>query len=88
MYLGGASLGGPCTITHDFWCSTNWRLEPDAYGCSEWKYDVRKPAPGENAYCQLEKCTPGNYIFCRCTDGSEGTKLCKADGTPEECSCE
>jgi hypothetical protein len=25
-------------------------------------------------------CTPGNYVFCRCKDGSEGTKLCKQDG--------
>jgi hypothetical protein len=25
-------------------------------------------------------CTPGNYVFCRCKDSSEGTKLCKADG--------
>ena len=26
-------------------------------------------------------CTPGNYVFCRCKDRSEGTKLCNADGT-------
>ena len=25
-------------------------------------------------------CTPGNYVFCRCKDRSEGTKLCSADG--------
>jgi hypothetical protein len=25
-------------------------------------------------------CTPGNYVFCRCRDGSEGTKLCNQDG--------
>jgi hypothetical protein len=25
-------------------------------------------------------CTPGNYVFCRCKDRSEGTKLCDADG--------
>ena len=25
-------------------------------------------------------CTPGNYVFCRCKDSSEGTKLCHADG--------
>src|SRR4051812_36671520 len=26
-------------------------------------------------------CTPANYVFCRCKDRSEGTKLCNADGT-------
>lgn len=26
-------------------------------------------------------CTPGNYVFCRCKDRSEGTKLCIPDGT-------
>jgi cysteine-rich repeat protein len=32
-------------------------------------------------------CTPGNYVFCRCADRSEGTKLCKDDGvTFEACS--
>jgi hypothetical protein len=25
-------------------------------------------------------CTPGNYVFCRCKDGSEGTKLCNDNG--------
>ncbi len=25
-------------------------------------------------------CTPGNYVFCRCKDRSEGTKLCDEDG--------
>ncbi len=25
-------------------------------------------------------CTPGNYVFCRCKDKSEGTKLCSRDG--------
>src|SRR5262245_11425082 len=26
------------------------------------------------------RCTPGNYVFCRCADRNEGTKLCKEDG--------
>jgi len=26
------------------------------------------------------RCTPGNYVFCRCKDRSEGTKLCNEDG--------
>lgn len=30
------------------------------------------------------KCTPGNYVFCRCSDRSEGTKLCKEDGASFE----
>jgi Lamin Tail Domain len=25
-------------------------------------------------------CTPGNYVFCRCKDRSEGTKLCNPEG--------
>lgn len=25
-------------------------------------------------------CTPGNYVFCRCQDRSEGSKLCNDDG--------
>jgi cysteine-rich repeat protein len=26
------------------------------------------------------KCTPGNYVFCRCQNRDEGTKLCNEDG--------
>jgi cysteine-rich repeat protein len=26
------------------------------------------------------KCTPGNYVFCRCQNREEGTKLCGEDG--------
>ncbi len=25
-------------------------------------------------------CSPGAFVFCRCADSKEGTKLCKADG--------
>ena len=25
-------------------------------------------------------CTPGNYVYCRCANRDEGTKLCKEDG--------
>src|SRR5687768_1930472 len=33
------------------------------------------------------KCTPGNYVFCRCADRGEGTKLCREDGASfEACS--
>ncbi len=32
-------------------------------------------------------CTAGNYVFCRCADRAEGTKLCKEDGQSfEACS--
>lgn len=34
------------------------------------------------------RCTPGAYVFCRCPDRSEGTKLCRGDGTFDACSCE
>ena len=35
------------------------------------------------------KCTPGNYVFCRCEDRSEGTKLCRPDGVSfDECKCD
>lgn len=35
------------------------------------------------------KCTPGNYVFCRCEDRSEGTKLCNPDGVSfEACKCD
>jgi cysteine-rich repeat protein len=33
------------------------------------------------------KCTPGNFVFCRCADRTPGTKLCKDDGASfETCS--
>jgi hypothetical protein len=35
------------------------------------------------------KCTPGNYVFCRCADRSEGTKLCRDDGVSfDACLCD
>lgn len=35
------------------------------------------------------KCTAGNYVFCRCEDRSEGTKLCRQDGVSfDECKCD
>lgn len=35
------------------------------------------------------KCTPGNYVFCRCEDRSEGTKLCRTDGVSfDACVCD
>jgi cysteine-rich repeat protein len=29
-------------------------------------------------------CVPGAYVFCRCADRAQGTKLCKADGNSFE----
>jgi len=49
-HLGGYSPGG-CPKTCDFFCSTNWRVEKDAHGCSLWRYDTRAPKPGENLAC-------------------------------------
>jgi len=35
------------------------------------------------------RCPPGAYVFCRCQDRSEGTKLCQQDGkTFSACQCE
>jgi hypothetical protein len=35
------------------------------------------------------KCTAGNYVFCRCEDRSEGTKLCLPDGISfDPCKCD
>lgn len=50
MNLGGYSETG-CHRTHDFWCSTNWRVEKDEHGCEVWRSDRISPAPGENAQC-------------------------------------
>ena len=34
------------------------------------------------------RCTPGAYVFCRCQDRSEGTKLCQDDGKAfGPCAC-
>ena len=39
--------------------------------------------PGDGG---LPVCEPGVYLFCRCTDRSEGRKLCRSDGrTFEPC---
>jgi len=33
------------------------------------------------------RCTPGAYVFCRCQDGADGSKLCQDDGdTFEACT--
>jgi hypothetical protein len=40
MHLGGSPSNGTCYETCDFWCSTNWRTEPDAHGCPMWRYDI------------------------------------------------
>jgi hypothetical protein len=40
MHLGGSPYNGTCYETCDFWCSTNWRTEPDEHGCPMWRYDI------------------------------------------------
>jgi hypothetical protein len=38
--LGGRRLGnGTCMSILDLFCTTNWRLEPDQYGCPIWRFD-------------------------------------------------
>lgn len=40
-------------------------------------------APAEDT---TVRCTPGNYVFCRCANRDEGTKLCNPDGKSfQEC---
>ena len=35
------------------------------------------------------KCTPGNFVYCRCEDRTEGTKLCRPDGVSfDVCKCD
>lgn len=42
---------------------------------------------GDTATKEDRLCTPGAYVFCRCADRAEGTKLCKSDGKSFE-SCQ
>jgi hypothetical protein len=51
MSLGGKS-DEVCVESHDFWCTTNWRLEKDDAGCAVWRYDTVAPGPGQTAQCQ------------------------------------
>lgn len=44
---------------------------PAESGCSSGTSATTKPTT---------RCTPGNYVFCRCQDRQEGTKLCNEDG--------
>ena len=53
MHLGGIDETG-CNAACAFWCSTNWRVETDKYGCERWEMDYRMPAPGENMECLPE----------------------------------
>jgi cysteine-rich repeat protein len=41
-------------------------------GCASTTEATRSPSV---------KCTPGNYVFCRCQNRDEGTKVCNEDGT-------
>ena len=50
MVIGGYSPEG-CYVWCDFFCSTNWHLEPDAHGCPVWRWSIRSPAPGETSLC-------------------------------------
>jgi hypothetical protein len=62
LYIGGVNNSG-CYLHCDFWCSTNWRVEIDMWGCERWAYDYRPPAPGENMQClpetDADRAVPG-----------------------------
>lgn len=45
MHLGGQSDSGGCWLTCDFFCSSNWRIEPDSHGCPVWHYDFNPCDP-------------------------------------------
>jgi hypothetical protein len=38
-HLGGAAVNGMCDYACDFFNSSHWRIETDAYGCPVWRYD-------------------------------------------------
>jgi hypothetical protein len=75
MNLGGSES---CVTTHDFWCSTNWRKETDQKGCPVWRYDVRAPAPDENAMCQPQRDSGPN-------DGGPDADAADADAADGGC---
>jgi hypothetical protein len=39
-HLGGAAVNGTCGYPCDFFDSSHWRIETDAYGCPVWRYDL------------------------------------------------
>lgn len=44
---------------------------------------------GSSGSSGSSSCTPGAYVFCRCQDRSEGTKLCQDDGKAfSACQCD
>lgn len=46
-------------------------------------------AKGSSGAATDHVCTAGNYVYCRCQDRSEGTKLCHDDGKGfDPCTCE
>jgi hypothetical protein len=49
MHLGGASVDGTCSVTCDFFGSSNWRIEKDAQGCSIWRYDTGGACAGDGS---------------------------------------
>jgi hypothetical protein len=56
MHLGGSNTSPiSCLLICDFWCSANWRVERDAQGCEVWRFDLRRPAPGETMQCLPER---------------------------------
>ncbi len=58
MDLGGVRPDVGCLQTCDFWCSTNWRVEKDAYGCEVWRYDVVYPDGGGSCFADAGSDAP------------------------------
>jgi len=71
--LPSRSRGLPSLLAGAFAALTLAALAlPVGTGCSSSSTEATKsPAT---------RCTPGNYVFCRCQDRQEGTKLCMDDG--------
>jgi hypothetical protein len=84
MKLGGhADSLDQCYGACDFWCSTDWTLVKDAYGCDEWTYQTRSPAPGENDNCLPEAGPPPPTVTC---GGCALAPLC-GQACSDPCGC-
>ena len=88
--MGGTNEndGASCARTCDFFCSQNWRIEKDANGCDEWKFDVRQPAPGEGPQCNPLDAGPsvdGGRFGCGAMTCNATTEYCFATyGAPQD----
>jgi hypothetical protein len=70
MDVGGYSTHG-CSVTCDFFCSTNWRIENDSHGCPTWRYDTRAPTSDEGPGC-FPRLDAGRSADARSDAGDSG----------------